>query len=471
MKLLQVPTVMLEQRIKQEIEENPALEEESDFDESSDSNLDDNLDHDDQDHGGDQEDVYDDFDLSDYIFDDDTPDYKLSARNKGADDDHKEMPLASGVTFVETLHAQLGLRSLSEKELAIARQIIGNLDDSGYLQREIEALVDDLAFNGNISTNAAEIESVLRVIQEFDPPGVGARDLQECLLIQLKRKGDFSESLQNAIQIMERGFVDFTKKHYDKIQKRFRLTDEDLREAINEILKLNPKPGNSLSEISRTSHYIIPDFLVTINGDTIELALNSRNAPELRVSKTYSKMLQTISEGKNSNETRQKEALMFVKQKIDGARWFIDAIRQRQNTLLVTMEAIINYQKDFFLTGDETKLRPMILKDIAETVNLDISTVSRVANSKYVQTPYGTLMLRTFFSESLQTDSGEEVSNREVKKILQDCIAAEDKAKPITDDELANILKEKGYNIARRTVTKYRERLEIPVARLRKELA
>ncbi len=471
MKLLQVPTVMLEQRIKQEIEENPALEEGSDQEDNQEESLDESYDDHEQDQEGIEDDEQDDFDISEYIFDDDTPDYKLTANNRGADDDHKEIPLASGKTFVEILHGQLGLRSLSERELAIAQQIIGNLDDSGYLQREFEALVDDLAFNSNINTNVEEIESVLKVIQEFDPPGVGARNLQECLVIQLKRKGATTGAIQNAIQILEKGFVDFTKKHYEKIQKRFKLTDEDLKEAIGEILKLNPKPGNSLSEASRSGHYITPDFLVTINGDTIDLALNSRNAPELRVSRTYSEMLQTISDGKSRLGERQKEAFTFVKQKLDSAKWFIDAIRQRQNTLFVTMEAIIKYQREYFLTGDETKLRPMILKDIAETVNLDISTISRVANSKYAQTPYGTLSLRAFFSESMQTETGEEVSNREVKKILHDCIAAEDKAKPITDDELAGILKDKGYNIARRTVTKYREQLEIPVARLRKELA
>jgi RNA polymerase sigma-54 factor len=470
MKLLQVPTVMLEQRIKQEIEENPALEEGPEESEDLDNNLDATLDEQDRDSETESDDDRYDFDISDYIFDDETPDYKLSAKNKGADDDHKEMPLASGNTFAETLYTQLGLRRLNEKELAIALQIIGNLDYSGYLQRDIESLVDDLAFNSNIKTDVAEIESVLKTIQEFDPPGVGARDLQECLLIQLKRKKPASLPLQNAILILEKGFLDFTRKHYDKIQRRLKLTDDDIRNAINEILKLNPKPGNSLGETTRTNHYIVPDFLVTITGESIDLALNSRNAPELRVNRTYSEMLQTIAEGKNSNDTRQKEALMFVKQKLDGAKWFIDAIKQRQNTLLVTMEAIINYQKEFFLTGDETQLKPMILKDIADTVNLDISTVSRVANSKYVQTPYGTLLLKTFFSESLQTDSGEEVSNREVKKILQDCIEAEDKSKPVTDDELAKILKKKGYGIARRTVTKYREQLEIPVARLRKEL-
>jgi len=470
MKLLQVPTILLEQRIKQEIEENPALEEGPEQAEDQDPNLDETFDVSDDEIDGDLADDRDDFDISDYIFDDDTPDYKLSTKNKGADDDHKEIPIASSNTFVELLYSQLGLRTLNEKELTIALQIIGNLDDSGYLQRDAEALIDDLAFNSNIKTDAPEIESVLRVIQEFDPPGVGARDLQECLIIQLKRKTPLTQSVHNAISIMEKGFLDFTRKHYDKIQRRLKLSDDELKDSINEILKLNPKPGNSLGEVSRNSHYIVPDFMVSINGDVIELSLNSRNAPELRVNRTYSEMLQTISAGKNAIDTRQKEALVFVKQKLESARWFIDAIKQRQNTLLLTMDAIIKYQKKFFLTGDETQLKPMILKDIADSVNLDISTVSRVANSKYVQTPFGTFLLKTFFSESLQTESGEEVSNREVKKILQDCIEAEDKTKPVNDDDLARILKIKGYNIARRTVTKYREQLEIPVARLRKEL-
>ena len=475
MKLLQVPTIMLEQRIKQEIEENPALEEgPDDIDEIEDQydDYDESLED-----GGDElgseepeRNQDDEFDLSDYIDDDEIPAYRLNAQNTSADDERKEVPFASGMSFQELLHSQLGLRKLSEREQLIATHIIGNIDDSGYLQRDIHALIDDLAFNQNIQSNFKEVLGLIRVIQEFDPPGVGARDLQECLLLQIRRKTPKTPAVLNATLLLEKNFNDFTRKHFDKIQKKHNFSDDELKEAIEEILKLNPKPGNSLSDSGKSSQYIVPDFYISVSDGDIELSLNSRNAPDLRINRTYSEMLETMAETKGKVDARQKEALMFVKQKLDSAKWFIDAIRQRQNTLLVTMEAILKYQKEYFLTGDETKLRPMILKDIADIVKLDISTISRVANSKYVQTPYGTFLLKTFFSESLQTESGEEVSTREVKKILQDCVAAEDKSKPVTDEELAAILKERGYNIARRTVAKYREQLDIPVARLRKEL-
>lgn len=476
MKLLQVPTIMLEQRIKQEIEENPALEEgREDADEVEDQ-FDDDMD-DSYDEAGNEvvpdepeRNQEDEFDLSDYIDDDEIPAYRLNAQNTSPDEEHKEIPFASGISFQELLLSQLGLRKLNEREHLISTHIIGNIDDSGYLQRDIHSLIDDLAFNQNIQSNFKEVLGLLRIIQEFDPPGVGARDLQECLLLQIRRKTPRTTEVKNATLLLEKNFNDFTRKHFDKIQKKHNFSDEELKDAIDEILKLNPKPGNSLSESGRASQYIVPDFFVTVSDGEIELSLNSRNAPDLRINRTYSEMLETMADSKGKSDKRQKEALMFVKQKLDSARWFIDAIRQRQNTLLVTMEAILKYQKEYFLTGDETKLRPMILKDIAEIVKLDISTISRVANSKYVQSPYGTFLLKTFFSESLQNDSGEEVSTREVKKILQDCIEAEDKAKPVTDEELAAILKERGYNIARRTVAKYREQLDIPVARLRKEL-
>jgi RNA polymerase sigma-54 factor len=366
------------------------------------------------------------------------------------------------------LETQLGLRLLSENEKNIGKYLIGNLDDSGYLRRELRSIVDDIAFSLNLTVTEDDLERVLKIIQEFDPAGVGARTLQECLQLQIERKDDSPETLL-AKRILKDYFEEFTKKHYEKISKSLDIQDEELKPAIDEILKLNPKPGNSLSETSKITEHITPDFLLGITDGQFDLQLNSRNAPELKVSRKYSEMLETYSADKEKSRAA-KEAVLFVKQKIDSARWFIDAIQQRQNTLLLTMQAILEYQQEYFKEGDETKLKPMILKDIADMVGLDISTVSRVANSKYIQTPYGTFLLKSFFSESLSTDSGEEVSTREVKKILQDVIGAEDKRKPVTDDKLAQLLKQKGYNIARRTVAKYREQLNIPVARLRKEL-
>ena len=458
MKLLQVPTMELDQRIKQEIEENPALEEGSDREEEDfDSNE------------SDEQDIREDedFDIGDYLSDD--ADYKTRVSNKGKDDDETVIPLSGDHTFQERLTEQLHLLDFNETQFMIAVTIIGNLDESGYLNRETEAIVDDLAFSSNISTNEEEVEEVLSVIQELDPAGVGARDLQECLLLQMKRKQNGDITKYTALKILENHFEEFTKKHYSKILKKLEIDDEDLKEAINEIVKLNPKPGGSMKEASGNFQQIIPDFIITENEGRLQLALNGRNAPELRVSGDYKNMLKKYAEGAVSSKS-DKEALSFVKQKLDGAKWFIDAIKQRQNTLLLTMEAIMKYQYSFFLTGDETNMKPMILKDIAEKVNLDISTISRVANSKYVQTDHGIFSLKFFFSESLSTDSGEEVSTREVKKILSEAVEGENKRKPLTDEKLANLLKDKGYNIARRTVAKYREQLNIPVARLRKEL-
>lgn len=331
-------------------------------------------------------------------------------------------------------------------------------------------MIDDLAFSLNIQTDFKEVIGLLRVIQEFDPPGVGARDLQECLLLQIRRIAPRTASVDHAQLMLEKNFNDFTKKHFQKIQKKHNLSDDQMREAINEILKLNPKPGNTLTEAGRSAQYVIPDFIVTNYNGVLELSLNSRNAPDLRISRKYAEMLESMAVQKGKKNTRDKEAMAFVKQKLDGAKWFIDAIKQRQNTLITTMEAILAFQKDYFLTGEDTRIKPMILKDIADIVQLDISTISRVANSKYVQTPFGTFLLKTLFSESLQNEEGEEVSTREVKKILQDCISSEDKRKPLTDEKLTQILKDKGYNIARRTIAKYREQLNIPVARLRKEI-
>ena len=459
MKLLQVPTIELEQRIKQEIEENPALEE-GEQDKETEEIISDDPREDQND------DNRDDFDINNYL-DDDVPDYRLHARNYSADDDEKAIPLAGGKTFQEVLQNQVSLRIKDEKQQVIAYHIIGNLDDSGYLRREIFNIVDDLAFSQNINTSEKEIEEVLLIIQALEPAGVGARDLKECLLIQLRKKQK-TIPIKTAEVILEKFFEEFTKKHYKKITTRLDIEENDVKEAIDEIVKLNPKPGNSLIETNKSFHQIIPDFIITEHDGEISLELNTRNAPQLKVSKQYAEMLRGYEQSKRTE--RDKEAILFVKQKIDSAKWFIDAIKQRQHTLLVTMEAIMNYQKDFFHTGDETKLKPMILKDIAEIVNMDISTISRVANSKHVSTPYGTYLLKYFFSESLSTESGQEVSTREVKRILQDAIDQEDKRKPLTDDKLTALMKDKGYNIARRTIAKYREQLNIPVARLRKEL-
>jgi RNA polymerase sigma-54 factor len=460
MKLLQVPTMELDQRIKQEIEENPALEEGS---ESSEDEFDNQDEYDEKDSDDDM-----DFDISDYM-DDDTPDYKTQVNNHSKDDEERVIPLSGEQSFQERLTEQLHLLDLDDTQFLIADTIIGNLDESGYLNRETEAIVDDLAFSANVVVSEEQVEEVLSLVQELDPAGVGARDLRECLLIQMNRKQDGDITKFTAKKILEDHFEEFTKKHYDKIQKRLEIEDEDLKEAIDEIIRLNPKPGGSMKESAKQMQQIIPDFMITEFEGRLELSINGRNAPELKVSRDYENMLRSYSEGAKTSKS-DKEAVSFVKQKLDGAKWFIDAIRQRQNTLLMTMNAIMSYQKEYFLTGDETNLRPMILKDIADMVGLDISTISRVANSKYVQTGYGIFPLKYFFSESLSTDSGEEVSTREVKKILSEAIEAEHKKRPLTDDKLAALLQDKGYNIARRTVAKYREQLNLPVARLRKEL-
>jgi RNA polymerase sigma-54 factor len=474
MKLLQIPAIGLEQRIKQEIEENPALEVEGG--ELDDQNQDTSAgDEGEEDYNGDDEinvDKEDEFSMDDYLNDEDEiPGYKLKANNYSADDKHREVPIVSGFSFHEVLKQQLGLRQLDEQKYKIGLYIIGNIDESGYLERSTDAIVDDLAFTQNIMTTKEEVEEVLRIIQEFDPAGVGARNLQECLLIQLKRKQKENPgaTLDLAIKIVSKYFNEFTKKHYTKIMKRAEISEEQLKEALDEVLKLNPKPGNSLGETTKTNHYIIPDFIVKNNNGELELVLNTWNTPELKVNSTYADMIRDLSKQKRSK--KQREAYSFIKQKVDSAKWFIEAIKQRQNTLYATMKAIMDYQYDYFKTGDETLLKPMILKDIAEKVGLDISTISRVANSKYVQTSFGTFLLKQFFSESMQKDDGQEVSTREIKSILKSIIDSEDKKKPYTDEHLTRLLKEKGYPIARRTVAKYREQLNIPVARLRKELS
>jgi RNA polymerase sigma-54 factor len=462
MKLLQVPTMELEQRIKEEMEENPALEEGKD--EEASTEFEDEYDND-FDEGNDSR---DDFDLDDYMSDDETPSYKLSVNNQGKDYEDKSIPLSGGKSFQENLHNQIVLRVNNEKELIIADNIIGNLDESGYLRRELINIVDDLAFSQNVSATEKEVEEVLKIVQDLEPYGVGARDLRECLIIQLKKKENLSISQKTAMVVLEKCFEEFTKKHYNKIIAKLDIEEADLKDALDEIVKLNPKPGGSGEGSSKSIQDIIPDFVIIESENDLTLSMSGRNVPDLKVSADYNSMLQTYA---NSGKTKKdKEAVLFVKQKIDSAKWFIEAIKQRQQTLFLTMNAIMNYQKEYFLSGDETKLKPMILKDIADIVALDISTISRVVNSKYVQTAYGTFLLKTFFSESLTTDSGEEVSSREVKKILEDNIAEEDKRKPLTDEKLTELLKEKGYNIARRTVAKYREQLNIPVARLRKEI-
>ncbi len=462
MKLLQVPTVALEQRIKEELESNPALDEGVESERDNDQE--------DYDDNYNEENKREDFDLSEYISDDEVPSYKTSIRNSGPDQEEKSAPLSMGKSFHEILNVQLGLLKLSEDEKTIAEHLIGNLDDAGYLRRDITSIIDDLAFYQNIEATEEELEKLLISIQGMEPAGVGARDLQECLLIQIKRKKRSDLNVYLAEKIIEKTFEEFSKKHYKKIIKKFDITEEELRLALEEILKLNPKPGGSMNETQRASQAVVPDFHLTIEDGKLNLLLNSRNAPELKVSREYKNLLKGYQSQKKEATKTQKEAVLFVKQKLDSAKWFIDAIKQRQNTLLNTMQTIIDFQYDYFMTGDETKIKPMILKDIADKIDMDISTVSRVSNSKYIQTPYGTFLLKTFFSERMQNSNGEEVSTREIKKILQDTIGVEDKRRPLTDEKLAQLLKEKGYPIARRTVAKYREQLSIPVGRLRKEI-
>jgi len=463
-KLLQIPTAELESRIEEELEINPALEEGKE-DYSSEENHSEN-EYDQEDGEGDN---YNDDELNveDYIRDDDISGYKMVGDGPGEEED-KEIPIVSGSTLADSLISQLGFLRLDERQTIIGKQLIGSIDSDGYIRRELEQIVDDLAFGQNIETSAEEIESILFKIQQFDPAGIGARSLQECLMLQLERKDESDPAVQIALKIVEENFEEFTKKHYDKIQKRLDIDDELMKQAIHLITKLNPKPGGGAVDDVRTQ-YVIPDFILVNNGGKLELSLNSRNAPELRISKSYTEMFDTYDKSAKKDK-KLKEAVSFVKQKLDAAKWFIDAIKQRQITLMRTMEAIVKYQYEFFLEGDEAKLKPMILKDIASEINMDISTVSRVANSKSVQTEFGIYPLKYFFSEGISTESGEDVSSREVKHILKEIIDAEDKRKPCSDEKLEKLLKERGYPIARRTVAKYREQLNIPVARLRKEL-
>lgn len=460
-KLLELPTLQLEQRIKKELEENPALEEGMEEEENyqEDNNEPAEKENDDE------------FSLEDYIGDDDEiPSYKLSTNNYSKDDENIDIPHSDSKTFHEHIKDQLRLKTITDKQKFVAEFIIGNIDEDGYLRREADEISDDIAFSKSVDVDENEILEVLKIIHELDPPGIGARNLKECLLIQIQRKEEKTENVLLAEKIINNCFEEFTKKHYNKITSKCSCSEEQLKNALDIILKLNPKPGSSFGEPQTNStQSIIPDFILEINDEDIEVSLNSRNAPELRISRNYSEMLSTLSVESKAKKSN-KDAALFIKQKLDSAKWFIDAIKQRQNTLILTINAIIEFQKDFFLEGDETLLKPMILKDIADITKLDISTISRVANSKYIHTPYGNYLLKHFFSEGLQNQSGEEVSTREIKHILKECVNNESKKKPLTDDKLSEILKEKGYKIARRTIAKYREQLGIPVARLRKEL-
>jgi len=467
MKLIQMPTQAFEQRLKEEMNENPALEVGKDEEDNFEKDEFDN------------EEAYDDFDdndsieaedinIDEYLSNDETPEYKTQVNNYSDDDDHRESPLASPVSFHQDLINQLNTFILSDDERDIAEFLVGSIDDMGYIRRSTPDLVDDMAFTQGIYTDEKTVERILHIIHELEPSGVGARDLQECLLLQLKHKTP-TEYVALAIDIIENQFDAFTKKHYDKLLQRYTVSNEQLKKAVHEIEKLNPKPGGSFTGNNKITENVVPDFAIRIVDGELELTLNGRNAPTLHVSKDYQEMLQTYKVSKDKSNA-QKDAVQFIKQKLDSAKWFIDAIKQRQETLWVTMNAIMHYQKEYFLEGDETKLRPMILRDISEMIDMDISTVSRVANSKYVETPYGTKLIKELFSEAMMNDQGEEVSTLEIKKILKNILEEEDKHKPLPDDQLAEMLKDKGYPIARRTIAKYREQLDIPVARLRKKM-
>lgn len=465
MKLIQLPTQAFEQRLKQELEENPALD--TGKDEPTDDNFDEFDNSVDEYNDNDTIDA-DDINVDEYLSDDEIPDYRTQANNYSSDDEEKNVPYAAGTSFTQHLINQLNTFRLSEQEEEIAYFLVGSVDESGYIRRSLSDITDDLAFTQNVYTSEEEVEKVLKIVQQLDPAGVGARNLQECLSIQLNRK-EQNPDVELASKIIDKAFEQFTKKHYKKLIQKFSIDEEQLKDAIEEVERLNPKPGGSYAGNNKIVEHIVPDFAIKIVDGELELTLNGRNAPELHVSREYSNMLKGYKDTKEKSKA-QKDAVLFIKQKLDAAKWFIEAVRQRQQTLFVTMSAIMHYQKEYFLTGDERKLRPMILKDIADEIEMDVSTISRVANSKYVDTPYGTKLIKEFFSESMTNDQGEEVSTREIKKILETVIEEENKKKPLTDEALSKILKEKGYPIARRTVAKYREQLDIPVARLRKEL-
>jgi len=467
MKLIQLPTQAFEQRLKEEMVENPALESGKEEDEYEKDEFE-NEEYDDYDEFENDRIDAEDINIDEYLSNDETPDYKLQANNYSDDDEDRSMPFAAPVSFHQDLINQLNTFILNDEEREIAEFLVGSIDDMGYIRRSVPDIVDDMAFTQGIYTDEKNVERILHIIHELEPSGVGARDLQECLLLQLKHKTP-TEAVDLAIDILENQFEAFTKKHYDKLLQKYGVSQDQLKKAIDEIEKLNPKPGGAFTGNNKMVEHVVPDFTIRIVEGELELSLNGRNAPELHISKDYQEMMQTYKASRDKSN-QQKEAVQFIKQKLDSAKWFIDAIRQRQETLFVTMNAIMHYQQEFFLDGDETKLKPMILKDIADMVGLDISTVSRVANSKYVETPYGTKLIKEFFSEAMKNDQGEDVSTLEIKKILQNVIEEEDKHKPLPDDQLADILKEKGYPIARRTIAKYREQLDIPVARMRKKM-
>lgn len=466
MKLIQLPTQAFEQRLKEELVENPALESGKEEEELYEKDeFDNNEEYDDYEGS---ENIDTEINIDEYLSNDETPDYKLQANNYSDDDDDRESPLAESVGFHQDLINQLNTFILTEEQRSIAEFLVGSIDDDGYLRRNVQDIVDDMAFTQGIYTDEKTVEKILHIVHELEPSGVGTRDLQECLLLQLKHKTP-TEYVELAIDIIENQFDAFTKKHYEKLLQKYEITQVRLKKAIEEIEKLNPKPGGSFDNSSRVVEQIVPDFAIRIVDGELELTLNGRNAPTLHVSKDYQEMLQTYKDSRDKSHS-QKDAVQFIKQKLDSAKWFIDAIRQRQETLFVTMNAIMHFQQEYFLDGEETKLKPMILKDIADMIGLDISTVSRVANSKYVDTPYGTKLIKEFFSESMKNDQGEDVSTLEIKKILKTIIEEEDKSRPLPDDQLAELLGEKGYPIARRTIAKYRELLDIPVARMRKKI-
>jgi len=470
MKLIQLPTQAFEQRLLEEMNENPALESGNDEEEIYDKDEFDNDDANDEfdDYDDNETEDISDINIDEYLSSDETPDYKTQANNYSDDDEERESPLVAPISFHQDLINQLNTFILNDSEREIAEFLVGSIDDMGYLRRSITDLVDDMAFTQGIYTDEKTVERMLHIIHELEPSGVGARDLQECLLLQLKHKTP-TEYVALAMDIIENQFDAFTKKHYDKLQQKYNVSNEQLKTAIHEIEKLNPKPGGSFTGSNKITEHVVPDFAIRIEEEELILTLNGRNAPSLHVSKDYQEMMQTYKNSRDKSNA-QKDAVQFIKQKLDSAKWFIDAIKQRQETLYVTMNAIMHYQQEYFLEGDETKLKPMILKDIADLVGLDISTISRVANSKYVETPYGTKLIKEFFSEAMKNDQGEEVSTLEIKKILKNVIEEEDKRKPLPDDQLAEILLEKGYPIARRTIAKYREQLDIPVARMRKKI-
>ncbi|MEN9909257.1 MAG: hypothetical protein RLZZ540_2406 [Bacteroidota bacterium] len=467
MKLIQLPTQAFEQRLLEEMNENPALETGND-EEDYDKDEFENDDYDDYDDNDSERIEAEDINIDEYLSDDDTPDYKTQANNYSDDDEARESPLAAPISFHQDLINQLNTFILDDHEREIAEFLVGSIDDMGYIRRSIPDIVDDMAFTQAIYTDEYMVERMLQVIHQLEPSGVGARDLQECLLLQLKHKTP-TDSVELAADIIENQFDAFTKKHYDKLIQKHNVSNDQLKKAIHEIEKLNPKPGGGFTGNNKVTENVVPDFAIRIIDNELELTLNGRNAPSLHVSKDYQEMLRTYKDSRDKSND-QKDAVQFIKQKLDSAKWFIDAIKQRQETLFVTMNAIMHYQEEYFLDGDETKLKPMILKDIADIVGLDISTISRVANSKYVETPYGTKLIKEFFSEAMKNDQGEDVSTLEIKKILQNIIEEEDKKKPLPDDQLAELLKEKGYPIARRTIAKYREQLDIPVARMRKKI-